>query len=98
MQYNVAFEVAALLIFKNMYKWDRTKQYSVEQIVQEITGKDPVERIAGDTSYNRGNRAELTDARDELPTFAKNSRMRDSLSILLHMVKSGSMKRWLWQC
>ena len=36
MQYNVAFEVAALLIFKNMYKWDRTKQYSVGQILSLI--------------------------------------------------------------
>ena len=85
MQYNVAFEVAALLIFKNMYKWDRTKQYSVDQIVQEITGKDPVERIAGDTSHNRGNRAELTDARDEF----------DDLRQKLNLSPSSYGKEWV---
>ena len=78
MHYKVACEVAALLIFKNMYKWDRTKQYSVEQIVQEITGKHQVERIVGDISHNRGNRAGLADARDEFADLCQKLNLNPS--------------------
>ena len=53
--------------------------------MQEITGKDPVERIAGDTSHNRGNRAELTDARDEF----------DDLRQKLNLSPSSYGKEWV---
>ena len=58
--------------------------------MQEITGKDPVERIVGDISHNRGNRAGLADARDE---FADLRQKLEREEILLSPSSYG--KEWV---